>query len=568
MAWYNYAILNFDGFDNTKGGKMSKQNQLGRTFLYYRLSRDDEKAGESMSIENQRNILQKYVIDNGGTIVEEYIDDGWSGTDFNRPGIKKLLSDAQAGKADTIVVKDLSRFGRNYIQVGQYIDYIFPAYGIRFIAISDNIDTAERGSTSMDMMPIMNVFNEWHAANTSKKIRAVLSANWRSGKYTSSCYPYGYKADNDEMRTAVIDEEAAKIVRRIFDLRLQGKSINTIARTLTDEGIPNPTKYYTRLDGKKSNRRSSPYWAPRTISKILKNRTYIGELVQHKTTKISYKNHKIVPVPKDEQILKQNAHEAIIPLDIWNKVQEINQAVSRGKVNNQNITYPLSGFLVCADCGKKFQFKSTGSTRNHLSDSYCCRTYATLGKKYCSSHTILKRQIESIVLQDIHSMLGNIMIDEEKAKEYFRREKVKQTADCRYSDEKQLKAFQQRFSEMDKLIQSAFEEKVLGKLPESVCISLCEKYQAEKISLKEKISELEQRLAESDEEDKQAEEYIARLKKYGKCETLTREMCLQLIKFITIGERPAIGEQREIHIYYKFIDKETLENFQKSKIKQ
>ena len=177
-------------------------------------------------------------------------------------------------------------------------------------------------------------------------------------------------------------------------------------------------------------------------------------------------------------------------------------------------------------------------------------------------------EFRSIVLQDIHSMLGNIMIDEEKAKEYFRREKAKQTADCRYSDEKQLRAFQQRFSEMDKLIQSAFEEKVLGKLPESVCISLCEKYQAEKISLKEKISELEQRLAESDEEDKQAEEYIARLKKYGKCETLTREMCLQLIKFITIGERPAIGEQREIHIYYKFIDKETLENFQKSKIKQ
>ena len=200
---------------------MSKQNQLGRTLLYYRRSHEDDKAGESLSIENQRSILQKYVLDNGGTIVEEYVDGGWSGTSFDRPGIKKLLSDAQAGKADTILVKDLSRFGRNYIQVGQYIDYIFPAYGIRFIAISDNIDTAERGSASMDMMPIMNVFNEWHAANTSKKIRAVLEAKWQAGRYTNWAYPYGYKTGSDENRTAVIDEEAAKTVRRIYDMRLQ-----------------------------------------------------------------------------------------------------------------------------------------------------------------------------------------------------------------------------------------------------------------------------------------------------------------------------------------------------------
>lgn len=164
---------------------MSKQKQLNRTALYMRLSRDDEKAGESMSIENQRVILKKYAEENGGTVVDEYIDDGWSGTDFDRPAIKRLLDDAKEGKIDTIVVKDLSRFGRNYIQVGQYIDYIFPAYGIRFIALSDNVDTADRTSAGMDMMPIMNVFNEWHAANTSKKIRAVLEANWKQGKYTN-----------------------------------------------------------------------------------------------------------------------------------------------------------------------------------------------------------------------------------------------------------------------------------------------------------------------------------------------------------------------------------------------
>ena len=267
-----------------------------------RLSRDDEKAGESTSIEHQRIILQKYVAQQGGTIVDEYIDDGWSGTNFDRPAVKKMLEDAQTGKIDTIVVKDLSRFGRNYIQVGQYIDYIFPAYGIRFIAINDNVDTADRSSTAMDMMPIMNVFNEWHAANTSKKIRAVIEANQRAGKYTSSVYPYGYKAGTDENRTAVIDEEAAEVVKRIFNLRIEGNSARTIAKILTDEGVANPATHFTRLDGKKADKQISPYWCAKTVCWILNNQTYLGNTVQHKTTSVSYKNHKIISIPESERI--------------------------------------------------------------------------------------------------------------------------------------------------------------------------------------------------------------------------------------------------------------------------
>ncbi|MDE7300900.1 MAG: recombinase family protein, partial [Clostridia bacterium] len=236
---------------------MAKFEKVG---VYMRLSRDDEKAGESMSIENQRIILQKFVEERGGTVIDEYVDDGFSGTNFDRPAVKRMLQDAQSGKIDTIVVKDLSRFGRNYIQVGQYVDYIFPAYGIRFIAINDNVDTADRDSTAMDMMPVMNVFNEWHAANTSKKIRAVLEASQRSGKYTNWNYPYGYRAGNDVNRTAVIDEEAASVVRRIFQLRAQGNSARAICRILTDGGIPNPSTYFTRADGEKSKRRCSPYW--------------------------------------------------------------------------------------------------------------------------------------------------------------------------------------------------------------------------------------------------------------------------------------------------------------------
>ena len=510
--------------------------KLNRTGLYLRLSRDDEKNGESMSIENQRMILRKFVTENGGTVADEYIDDGWSGTDFERPGVKRLLEDAKNGKIDTIVVKDLSRFGRNYIQVGQYIDYIFPAYGIRFIALSDNVDTAERGSSGMDMMPIMNVFNEWHAANTSKKIRAVLEAKWQAGRYTNWAYPYGYKAGTDEKRTAVIDEEAAKTVRRIYDMRLQGNSVRTIARKLTDDGIPTPSAHYTRLDGKKSDRRGAPGWSPKTVAGILKDRTYIGTLTQHRTARFSYKNHTAVNVPECGQFVKENAHEAIIDRSVWEKVQETGRSVSQGRGDKENRVHPLSGLLVCADCGKKLKGKRAGGNKAYM---YCCRTYADLGKKYCSAHSVAEKQLENLVLQDIRSMLGDVKIDEKKAKEYFLRERTKCGEQNRLSDEK--------------LIQSTFEEKVLGNLPDSVCKNLCEKYQLEKEGAERQIAGLEKQLAETECTDAEAEKYITLLKRYAKCEELTREMCLRLVALITIGEKPQDGGARQIHIYYKVL---------------
>ncbi len=511
-----------------------------------RLSRDDEKAGESLSIENQRIILQKYVAERGGTIAGEYIDDGWSGTNFDRPAVKRMLEDAQTGKIDTIVVKDLSRFGRNYIQVGQYIDYIFPAYGIRFIAISDNVDTADRNSTAMDMMPIMNVFNEWHAANTSKKIRAVLQASQSAGKYTSAMYPYGYKAGTDENRTAVIDEEAANVVRRIYGLRLTGISARAIARILTDEGIPNPATYFTRLDGGRWNRPCSPNWVPTTVMWILTNPTYIGHTVQHKTTSVSYKNHKVVNIPESDWIINENSHEPIISRDVWDRVQTVNESVSRGRADGKNEVHALSGLLVCPDCGKKLKFKSAKNMKN----CFVCRTYVDLGKKYCTSHRITEEQIENVVLADIRSMLKDAKFDEAKARERFLKDRAKLREKNRYSDEMQLKTYKNRLNELDKLLRSAFEEKVLKDMPESVFEGLFEKYGAERESVQKSAATLENRLAESNTDGADADEYVEKLKRYGRCESLTREMCLQLIDFITVGEsRDGV---RDIHIYYKF----------------
>ena len=241
--------------------------------LYYRLSQEDERQGESVSIDNQRTILRKYAEERGFTIHDEYIDDGVSGTTFQRPEVQRLLDDAKTGVINTIIVKDLSRFGRNYIEVGQYVDYVFPAFGIRFIAIQDNVDTENRDSGAMEMMPIMNVFNEWHAANTSKKIRAVLKSNARDGKYHARKAPYGYVKSETEKKTPIGDEEAAAVVKRIFEMRASGLSPHKIADKLNEDKIPNPSKYSFDKYGIVGKRNHFNLWAFCAVNSILRTPT-------------------------------------------------------------------------------------------------------------------------------------------------------------------------------------------------------------------------------------------------------------------------------------------------------
>ncbi len=512
-----------------------------------RLSRDDEKEGESLSIENQRVMLRAFVSDSGGVVVDEYVDDGYSGTNFDRPAVKRLLLDAQSGRIDTVVVKDLSRFGRNYIHVGQYIDYIFPTYGIRFIAVGDNIDTADRGSAAMDMLPIMNVFNEWHAANTSKKIRAVLDAKRRAGKYTGWSYPYGYRAGDDDKRTAVIDEDAAATVRRIYELRLRGLSAASIARILTDDGIPNPAAHYTRKDGGKQNRRCSEHWVPKTVLRILSDPTYKGSTVQHRSARISYKNKRVVNLPAEEWIVAENSHPPIVDEKVWNAVRQIgNDGAPRGRADKTHTVHPLSGVVACADCGKKLKYKR-GSSGN---GGFVCRTYTDLGKKYCSSHYVSERLLETIVLADIREM-SVAAIDVPALKARFEKEVARRNEEARLADERNIKAWQNRLKELDKLIMSAFEDRVLECIPRAVCEELCKRYAAERETTEKNIAEATDRLEKHDCADAAAL-FVEKLTRFANCECLTRELCLRLIDRITVSEKHTSDGGRDIHIYYKF----------------
>ena len=332
----------------------SKQNNKDYIVgMCVRLSRDDERAGESLSIENQKAILSDYIAEQGWTLYDTYVDDGISGTTFERPGVKRLLDDAKQGVINTILVKDMSRFGRNYIMVGQYLDYVFPTFGIRFVALSDNIDTENKDTPAMDMMPITNVFNEWWAATTSKKLRAVRIKNAKEGKNGMSHPPYGYVIGTDEKRTLQVNEETAPIVKRIFEMRASGLTPRKIADILNVEKVLTPNDYRISTTGINGVRNPSHLWHTAVLRTLLSNQAYIGNLVQHKSTTISYKNHKWHRRPEEEWIIIENAHEAIISKELWDKVKEVEKAVGHGKHTQRGFMHPLSGLMFCADCGAK-----------------------------------------------------------------------------------------------------------------------------------------------------------------------------------------------------------------------
>lgn len=338
--------------------------------LYMRLSQEDERTGESLSIENQRQMLRRYAQENGFEIYDEYIDDGISGTTFQRPEVQRLLDDAKTGVINTIIVKDLSRFGRNYIEVGQYIDYVFPTFGIRFIAIQDNVDTANRDSGAMEMMPIMNVFNEWHAANTSKKIRAVKKANAQQGIYTAKKAAYGYIMGTDEKRAPIIDEDVAPVVVRIFEMYASGMGMRKIAEVLTQEKILSPAIYAQEKYGWKGRPNALNIWSITTVREMLHNPIYIGHMPQLRWTSLSYKNHRRFRKDPSEWTVIYNTHKPIISQELWDKVQAREKSVSHGRVTKNDYIHPLSGFVYCADCGQKMKLSTHSTKKGTLSYNF------------------------------------------------------------------------------------------------------------------------------------------------------------------------------------------------------
>lgn len=526
--------------------------------IYVRLSQEDMREGESLSIENQKKMLTDYVSQQAGwNLVEICEDDGYSGTNFDRPGVKQLLDDAKSGKINLILCKDLSRFGRNYIEVGQYIDYIFPSFNIRFIALSDNVDTLDRNSTAMDLMPIMNLFNEWHAANTSKKVRSVLAQNAKEGKYIASFAAYGYLKGDDEKHTPIIDEPAAQVVRRIFELRATGITPTQIAKILNAEGVPIPSDYRAqRLEKPNPYKNTFHYWSHVAVRNILGNPIYIGHLAQQKFTTVSFKNHKSVRCGKDEWVIAENTHEPIISQELWDKCQEVDRCASHGKIMKKGIVLPLNSMMFCPDCGAKMKLNGHAKKKDgSVNYFYACGTYSRCGASTCTTHYISQKQIEKIVLADILVKARYVIENEEEARQEFLQRK--ETEGTKHLDDarQQLAKCQSRLADLKVMTQKVYQDKLLGKVPEDLCLETLGQFRAEEAELTEKVKSLTATLEQDSKARDDIEEFICRLKQYADAPELTREMCVDLIEYVVIGDRPKEkSTPRRIQIYYKFLD--------------
>lgn len=478
------------------------------------------------------------------------MDDGISGTTFDRPGVKRLLDDAKQGVINTVLVKDMSRFGRNYIMVGQYLDYVFPAFGIRFIALSDNIDTENKDTAAMDMMPITNVFNEWWAAATSKKLRAVRIQNAKKGKNGMSHAPYGYTLGTDEKRTLQVNEEVASVVKRIFEMRAQGLTPRKIADILNAENILTPNDYRLSKTGVTTVPASLHLWNTSVLRTLLDNPAYIGTLAQHRTTTVSYKNHKWQRRPKEDWIVIENAHEPIISKELWDRVKEVESSVSHGKHTKRGYMHPLSGLLYCADCGAKMRL-GWNMPKDIPYFNFNCGTRSRCGSSACFSHFITVPVLEKIVLNDVRDKAQkSLPTNGNSGGSIWNIPQSSRTKPSRR--QRELKRTERRVAELDKLISAAFEEKVAGKIPENVCLQLIDKYTAEQTELKERISYLTQGLEEKQRAATDVDEFIRRMKKHINAPELTRELCLELFEKLVIGGKETVtGKPQEVHIYYK-----------------
>ena len=520
------------------------------TALYARLSKDDDLVGDSNSIVHQKEILAKYAKEHGFTNIEFYVDDGFSGTNFNRPDFQRMMADAEEGKISTVIVKDMSRFGRDYIMVGYYTEIYFSNLDIRFIAINDNVDSNIQ--TENDLTPFKNVFNEWYARDTSKKIRAVFKAKGNSGKHLTTNPPFGYKKDPDDKEKWIIDDEAAATVRRIFQMYVDGYRISEIGHKLTEEKVETPILYYMNR-GIKTNARSEypEIWDLMSIKYILSQTAYAGHTVNFQTAVKSYKTKKQVNLPRNQWVIFRNTQEAIIDEKTFETVQQMRKAKrARTKYNEPNM---FSGLLYCADCGNHLTIQRVA--RNRKMDNFSCATYRKKKKGLCSCHRILVSDLETIVKEDLQKVCEYVFLHEKEFTDEYLSGSKRETVKFQAKTKAELKRLSERQEEIGRIIRKLYEDNVNGRITDERFDFLAKSYEDEGNNLKTKIQELKNALASSVQEEEKLSKFLKVVKSYTKIEELTPEILNSFIEKIYIGETEKYDgrKMQEVEIIYKFI---------------
>ena len=518
------------------------------TALYCRLSRDDELAGESNSITNQKSILSKYAQDNNFQNIKFFVDDGYSGTTFTRPAFMEMMELAENGQIGTIIVKDHSRLGRNRLIVGQLLEEDFVRLNIRYIAIMDNIDSSKGLN---DFLPIQDWFNEMHAKNTSQKVRTVLKNKGESGISLTNNVPYGYKKDETDKNKWVIDEQASKVVREIYNLFIQGHGTFEIARMLTERNIMTPAEYFSSVGRTFPTRLQTlkHQWNATTIASILDRQEYIGDTVNFKYTVRSYKDKTKVALPKEDWQIFKNTHEPIIDEYTWNIAQQLRN--NRKKPTRSGKKSIFSGLLFCYDCGKKMYFQSP-VTDLRSKDHYRCSSYKH-DTSACSSHYISDDALQSIVLENIQRVVyymkdyEDLFIQEQLAKST--QDELKQIS----KNKKELEKAKNRVIEIDNLFMHIYEDNVSGKISDERFRNLSFNYDKEQQELKFKIEQLSQNIENTEKKDTDITQFISNVKKYTEITKLSPEILNELIEKIVIHQKEKVDGKKvqKIDIYYR-----------------
>jgi DNA invertase Pin-like site-specific DNA recombinase len=468
-----------------------------------------------------------------------------------------MIADATDKKINLILCKDLSRFGRDYIEVGRYTDYVFPAIGCRFIALQDGVDTIHKHNDMM--MVFKNVMNDFYARDTSNKIKAVLHSAHKAGKFVGCRTHYGYIRDPNNKHKLIIDPEAAAIIKRIFDMRYDGYGHKRIAQTLNDENVITPRAYQYRRDGKTNPFHDNGFWNDVTIRQILTNEVYIGHLVQNKTGNTSYKNKKTIHKPKEEWVKVENTHEPIISLEVWERTYQMAIDAARPKRTKYGEISPYAGFIYCLDCGftmryqRKHQTFKNGKVATY--ESYMCGSFSRSGRQACTSHYIPFPLLSQLVLTDIRQKAAMVESDEHGLLERMGQFKAAESQSQLAVLNTAKRAADKRRAELERLVQSLYEDKVKGKIPEDVCARLIIQYEAERLEQTTQAQNLAEQIDSFQAEQSNTREWIDVIRRYGNLDAINRDILAKLISKIEVGENQVVDgqKQREIRIHYKFV---------------
>lgn len=522
------------------------------TALYERLSRDDEQQGESNSITNQKQYLEDYATKNGFTNIRHFSDDGYTGTNFKRPGFVEMMSEVNAGNVGTIIVKDMSRFGRDYIQVGYYTEIEFPRKGVRFIAINNSVDS--NNPSNNDFTPFLNIMNEWYAKDTSNKIRSVFKARMTNGKRCSGSIPYGYNRLSGDKQTLVVDPVASEVVKRIFKMASEGINPGEIARRLQADQVLIPSAYTAKYHPKQSNKRKyhDQYaWSGTVVHEILKRQEYLGHTVLRKSISENFKLHKRRAATEEERLVFENTHEPIIDQATWDLAHSLIKRCPK-RTPAGTYTHRLSGLIYCADCGSRMSFNGSPAGSKNL-PSFRCGGYSN--GKGCTYHHISAKSLESILLVSIQRIFAYVLQDEEafaaKLQKQWKLEAERVPAEIR----KQLREAERRNNELDGLIRDIYERRYAKTIPERQYKVLMEQYSKEQEALDKKITDLQERMLEREKADANIDRFVHVVRRYKDPSEITDTMIRELIEKITVHEVEKDGDLRlqKIDIYFKFI---------------